>query len=144
MGVLMLCPQLTPSRLNPADQRAVGERGDGQGPLRRKTLWGGMQVNWEGSVGTFGFLWLSCCVMSLCILFSANSFYSLFGPRQQTHYTAPLWKGRLSIPQSVTKQGNLGLSFLGGGRMRGERAENWGGGIRDPGPVQRDGLWKCR
>lgn len=93
----MLCPQLTPSRLNPADQRAVGEGGDCQGPLRRKNLSGGMQVNREHSAGTLGFLWLSCFV-SLCILFSADSFYSLFGPRQQTHYTAPLWKGKRSIP----------------------------------------------
>lgn len=93
----MLCPQLTRSRLNPADQRAVGEGGDCLRPLRRKNLWGGMQVNWERSVGTLGFLWLSCFVMSLSILFSADSFYSLFGPRQQTRYTAPLWKGKLFI-----------------------------------------------
>lgn len=41
-------------------------------------------------VGTVGFLTLRSFVMGLCILLSADGVCSLFGPRQQTHSTAPV------------------------------------------------------
>lgn len=65
--------------------------------------------------------------MSLCILVFAASFCSLFGLRQQTHSIAPLSKGKLSIPRSVTNQSHPGLSFLwGGGDERGGDREMGG------------------
>lgn len=75
-----------------------------------------------------------------------RQFLFSFWPKAANTLHSPTVEGKALHPsQSVTKQGNPGLSFLG---VRvDERIQRTGMGgcqIRNSGPVQRDRLWKCR